>query len=179
VKTGATDGFRLEARDGNTGRLKWTESTDYTLTGMTFNWTPSYGPVMTPQGRVYFAGAGGTMLYFDNPDSGSAPDVHRLAFYGLANYTANPGAFNSTVFIDTPIASDANGNIFFGFRVQGGGAGPLTQSGWARIGADGAGNYVLAGAAAGDPNIFRDSHNVAPAISNDGQTVYVVVKGPT
>src|SRR5262249_51041461 len=31
VKTGATDGFRLEARDGSTGRLKWTESTDYTL----------------------------------------------------------------------------------------------------------------------------------------------------
>src|SRR5262249_36456734 len=92
---------------------------------------------------------------------------------------ANPASFNSTVFIDTPITSDANGNIFFGFRVQGSGAGPLTQSGWARIGADGAGSYVLAGAAAGDPNIFRDSHNVAPAVSNDGQTVYVVVKGST
>src|SRR5262249_16284247 len=63
VKTGATDGFRLEARDGNTGRLRWTVGTDYTLTGMSFNWTPSYGPVMTPEGRVYFAGAGGTVFY--------------------------------------------------------------------------------------------------------------------
>jgi hypothetical protein len=181
VKTGATDGFRIEARDGNTGRLRWTESTDYTLAGMTYNWTPSYGPVMTPQGRVYFAGAGGTVYYIDDPDSPTAPVEHRLAFYGLANYAANPAAFNSSVFIDTPITSDASGNIFFGFRVQGAAPAPLstTQSGWARIGADGTGNYVLVGAMTGDPNITRDSHNVAPALSNDGQTVYVVAKGPT
>jgi hypothetical protein len=179
VKTGATDGFRIEARDGNTGRLRWTESTDYTLAGMSFNWTPSYGPVMTPQGRVYFAGAGGTVYYVDNPDSPTAPVEHRLAFYGLANYTANPAAFNSTVFIDTPITSDANGNIFFGFRVQGTAPAPLstTESGWARIGADGSGSYVLVDAMTGDPSISRDSHNVAPAISNDGQIVYVVAKG--
>jgi hypothetical protein len=181
VKTGAIDGFRIEARDGNTGRLKWTESTDYTLTGMSFNWTPSYGPVMTPQGRVYFAGAGGTVYYFDDADSATAPVKHQLAFYGLGSYAANPAAFNSTVFIDTPITSDANGNIYFGFRVQGTAPAPLstTVSGWARIGADGTGSYVLANAMTGDPNVFRDSHNVAPAISNDGQTVYVVAKGAT
>jgi hypothetical protein len=181
VKTGATDGFRIEARDGSTGKLRWTESTDYTLSGMTFNWTPSYGPVMTPQGRVYFAGAGGTVYYIDNPDSPTAPVEHQLAFYGLANYTANPAAFKSSVFIDTPITSDASGNIFFGFRVEGSAPAPLntTESGWARIGADGTGSYVLADAMTGDPNITRDSHNVAPAISNDGQTVYVVAKGPT
>jgi hypothetical protein len=181
VKTGATDGFRIEARDGSTGRLRWTESTDYTLTGMTFNWTPSYGPAMTPQGRVYFAGAGGTVYYFDNPDSPTAPAVHQLAFYGLANYAANPAAFKSSVFIDTPITSDANGNIFFGFRVEGTAPAPLstTESGWARIGADGSGSYVLVAAMTGDPNISRDSHNVAPALSNDGRTVYVIAKGPT
>jgi hypothetical protein len=85
------------------------------------------------------------------------------------------------VFIDTPITSDANGNIFFGFRVQGTAPAPLstTESGWARIGADGSGSYVLVDAMTGDPNIMRDSHNVAPAISNDGRTVYVVAKGPT
>jgi hypothetical protein len=181
VKTGATDGFRIEARDGTTGKLRWTEGTDYTLTGMTFNWTPSYGPVLTPQGRLYFAGAGGTVYYIDNPDSPTAPVEHQLAFYGLANYAANPAAFQSSVFIDTPITSDANGNIFFGFRVEGTAPAPLstTQSGWARIGADGSGSYVLAGPMTGDPNITRDSHNVAPALSNDGKTVYVVAKGPT
>ena len=45
---------------------------------MSYNWTPSYGPVMTPQGRVYFAGAGGTVWYIDNPDSGTAPVEHRV-----------------------------------------------------------------------------------------------------
>src|SRR5437868_5877119 len=87
VKTGATDGFRLEAHDGNSGRLMWTESTDYTLHGLSFGWVPSYSPVMTPAGRVYYAGAGGTVFYIDNPDSGSAPTPTRLAFYGLANFT--------------------------------------------------------------------------------------------
>jgi hypothetical protein len=38
---------------------------------------------------------------------------------------------------------------------------------------------VLAGAAAGDGAISRVSHNVAPALSNDGSTVYVVVKWST
>ena len=38
---------------------------------------------------------------------------------------------------------------------------------------------MLAGAAANDPLIERDSHNVAPALSNDGTTLYVVVKWAT
>src|SRR5262249_31389928 len=149
--------------------------------GMTFNWTPSYGPVMTPQGRVYFAGAGGTVYYFDNPDSGTAPPVHQLAFYGLASYAANPAAFKSTVFIDTPITSDANGNIFFGFRVQGTAPAPLStpEGGWAGPGAAGSASSALVAAMPSDPTTSRDSHNVAPAVSNDGQTVYVVAKGPT
>src|SRR4051812_38185284 len=101
VKTGATDGFRIEARDGYTGALRWTLPTDYILPS--HNWTPSFGPVMPPAGRVYFAGAGGTVYYFDNPDSATAPVVHQLAFYGLPNYQANAAGFNSSVFIDTPL----------------------------------------------------------------------------
>jgi hypothetical protein len=180
VKTGATDGFQLEAFNGATGQAMWTESTDYTLSGLNFNWTPSYAPVMTPQGRVYFAGAGGTIFYIDNPDSATAPVAHRLAFYGLANYNANPAAYNSSVWIDTPITSDASGNIFFGFRVQGSAPAPLnpTRSGWARISADGTSStYVTVDAMTGDASMFLDSHNVAPALSNDGKTVYVVAKG--
>jgi hypothetical protein len=180
VKTGATDGFELNAFNGATGRPMWTAPTDYTLSGLGFNWVPSYSPVLTPQGRLYFAGAGGTVYYIDNPDSIAPPVEHQLAFYGLSNYLANQAAFNSSVFVDTPITSDANGNIFFGFRVEGTAPAPLntSESGWARIGADGSGSYVLVDAMTGDPLITRDSHNVAPALSNDGKTVYVVAKGP-
>ena len=52
-----------------------------------------------------------------------------------------------------------------------------TQSGFARIDPNGNGTYILAtNAADGDPNIDQDVHNSAPALSNDGQTLYVVVK---
>lgn len=52
-----------------------------------------------------------------------------------------------------------------------------TQSGFARIDPSGNATYVLAGAAANDANIGRDSHNSAPTLSNDQSTLYVVVKG--
>ena len=36
--------------------------------------------------------------------------------------------------------------------------------------------YVLAGTAANDATIGRDTHNSGPAVSNDEATVYVAVK---
>lgn len=94
--------------------------------------------------RLYYPGAGGTIFYIDNPDSTShgAP-VHQVFYTTLANYQANASAFNSTVFINTPITADASGNVFFGFRVQGTAPAPLntTQSGFARI--DPNGNATL------------------------------------
>jgi hypothetical protein len=180
VKTGATDGFQVEAFDGATGTAKYTLATDYTLPS--HNWTPSYSPALaqtTSGTRLYYAGAGGTIYYIDNPDS-NTPDtpVHEVFYTTLANYQANASAFNSSIFIDTPITADSNGAIFFGFRVQGMAPAPLstTQSGYARIDANGNAIYVLAGTAAGDSNIARDSHNSAPALSNDSSTVYVAVK---
>src|SRR5262249_50029101 len=83
VKTGKKGGFEIAAVDGNSGAVRWTIATDYILPD--HDWTPSYSPVMTASGRVYFAGAGGTVYYIDNPDSATAPVVHQLAFYGLAN----------------------------------------------------------------------------------------------
>ena len=99
----------------------------------------------------------------------------------LANYLANAAAYNSTIFINTPITADSNGNVFFGFRVQGTAPAPLstTQSGFARIDPNGNGTYVLAGTAANDATISRDSHNSAPALSNDETTLYVVAKSST
>ena len=67
VKTGATDGFEVQAFDGatggaatigGTGTPKYTLSTDYTINGLSYNWTPSFAPVLASDG------AGGTRLYF-------------------------------------------------------------------------------------------------------------------
>ena len=171
VKTGATDGFRVEARNGTNGALIWQQDTDYSLPS--HNWTPSFAPTLTPSGRLYMAGAGGTILYRDNVNSATAPPLVRIAFYGNANYSANTAAFNAGVKVCTPLTSDSQGNIFFGYRTEGDNPLGIT-SGLARVGANGAVSFVTAAAATGG-TASRVVMNCAPAISNDGATVYVTM----
>ena len=179
VKISAT-GFRVDAFNGSTGAFKYTLATDYIMPA--HNWIPSYNLCIVGT-RLYYAGAGGTMLHVDNIDSNSPSAPVRDVFYTtLANYTANQANFNNTVFINTPITADTAGNIFFGFRVQGAAPAPLstTQSGLARISSTGTGTFVLASVAAGnDAQIDRDSHNAGPALSNDETSIYFPVKSST
>jgi hypothetical protein len=180
VKTGASDGFELQGRNGANGGLMWTQTTDYTLPPFNappHDWTPSFNPALAPSGRVYMPGAGGTIIYRDNPDSPSGT-TGRLAFFGLANYNANSAAFNGSVYITTPITTDSAGNIYFGFNVTG--SNPLgLQSGLARISATGVGSYVSSTAASGDAGLGQMVMNSAPAISPDGSTLYVAVSDGT
>ena len=138
IKTGSAGGYRVDARNGTDGSLLWSQSTDYILPP--HNWTPSYSPALTPANRLYFPGAGGTIYFRDNVDSGGPASTGQLAFFGMANYLANPASYNSTVFVNTPITADSAGNIYFGFRVSG--AAPLgLQSGIARIDSTGSGTW--------------------------------------
>ena len=177
----AANGFRVDALHGADGTPKYSLATDYVLPP--HNWIPVYQPVVAPFGgglRVYYPGAGGTVFATDNPDSDAPPAPARLVFYTtLATYQANAAAFNGSIFINTPITADAAGNIFFGFRVTQPPPAPFNamQSGYARIDTSGNGTFVAATTAAADASINNDSHNCAPALSNDGTTLYVVVKG--
>lgn len=178
VKTGATDGFKVEGLSGVNGAVKWTQTTDYTLPP--HGWTPSYSPVITPQNQLYYAGQGGTVFTRGILDSNtSVPSPTRLAFYGDANYLANPALARANVFINTPITSDAAGDIFFGFQVTStvtlGGVTLNAGGGIARISAGGTATYVQASTAASDGSIRKVVHNAAPALSNDGTTIYVPV----
>ena len=171
VKTGANGGFEVQARSGVDGSLKWSQNTDYILPP--HRWTPSFSPALTPTGRLYLPGAGGTVYFRDNPDSPSGASG-QTSFFGDANYAANAAALNSSVYISTPITSDAAGNIYFGYKVTG--SNPLgLQSGIARISASGVGTYVTATAASGDAGLGQVAMNAAPALSNDGSTVYIAV----
>src|SRR5262252_9441402 len=177
VKNGGM--FSISALTASNGASLYSQGTDYFLPS--HNWVPVYQPVVATSSsgtRLYYPTAGGTVSYIDNIDTGGVKTPVQRAFYGLVNYQANMSGFNSTVFVNTPITADASGNIFFGFRVQGTAPAPLntTQSGFARIDPAGNGTYLLAGTAANDANIGRDTHNSAPALSNDGTTVYVAVK---
>jgi hypothetical protein len=171
VKTGAAGGFRIEARNAATGALVWSADTDYALPP--HNWKPPYNLLLTQQGRLYAPGVGGKLLVRDNADAAAGVFASQF-FYGAAAYNANPAAYNGTVFINTPLTADAQGNIFFGFHVTG--ANPTgVVSGIARVAPNGTGTWVGAAAAAGDTSVQKPAMNCGPAISNDGSTVYIAV----
>jgi hypothetical protein len=171
VKTGAADGFRVDARRAIDGSLLWSLSSDYVLPS--HNWTPSFGLALTTEPRVYFPGIGGTVYFREQPDSASGVQG-QTAFYGFANYQANPSAYNASVTINTPITSDSQGNIYFGFLVSGSPPLPL-KSGIARISAEGDGNWIAASDAAADASMSEVAYNCAPALSSDLSTLYVAV----
>jgi hypothetical protein len=172
VKTGPFDGFRVEGHSGADGSALWMQTTDYLLPP--HSWTPSFGPTLTAGNRLYFAGAGGTLYSMDSPDSPGATITGQLAFFGLDNYNADPAAYNANVYVDTPLTADAAGNVYFGFEVTG--DTPLhLRGGIARIAADGTGSWVAADTASSDPSITKVVMNSAPALSNDGSTLYVAV----
>lgn len=172
VKTTATGGFTLQARNAATGTLFWSLPTDYVLPSNA-QWTPVLPAALGPTNTVYVAAAGGTVLRRPNAASISATAT-RLAFYGLDIFTAHKAEMTASVVIDTPITSDAAGTIYFGFVVQAANAARLS-SGIARIAADGTGSWVSAASAAGTSSISQVAMNCAPALSPDGTTLYIAV----
>jgi hypothetical protein len=172
VKTGATDGFKLEGRSGVTGALVWTATTDYSLPP--HNWVPSVGPVLARGRTVLFPGAGGTILRRSRPDRVTG-SLRRYAFYGLDAYTANPGSFDGTVKVTTPLTADSRGNVYFGFTTFAGAPLGLT-SGIARVSRSGRGTWVSAATAASDATMVRVPYGCAPALSADGRVLYVAVR---
>ena len=174
LKSTAAGGFRIEARAGENGALLWSEATDYRLPSGAF-WTPSYNLTLTASNRVYAPGAGGKLVFRENVDAATGP-MQTAVFYGAANYAASAAAYDTSVYINTPLTSDQSGNIFFGFIVTGANPAGLV-GGIARVGADGRGSWVGASAAAGVTGIDKVAMNSAPALSPDSRTLYVAVAG--
>ena len=177
VKTQTDGGFQMQAHSAAKGTLVWSANSDYVIPSN--EWIPSFGATLTPTStnRLYMPGAGGKVYYMDNPDSAGGT-LQTIVFYGASNYSSASSTYNSTVFINTPITSDAKGNIYFGFVVTGSNPANLT-SGFARIGTDGSTRWVPAGSYNGTSGAVATapSMNAAPGISNDGSTVYVSVHG--
>lgn len=172
VKTSSTGEFRLEARTGTTGSLVWSGPSDHVPPSGS-NWFPSFNLVLTSANRLYAPGAGGRLWMRNDADSVSDL-LQSVTFFGSAAYDSAPSAFNASVFINTPLTADAAGNVYFGFVVTGSNPANL-RSGIARITPTGTGSWVSASAAAQDPGIAKVATNSAPALSNDGRTLYVLV----
>jgi hypothetical protein len=175
VKVGPTGGFRVDARSGADGALLWTTVSDYILPP--HDWTPIFGPALTPAGRLYFPGAGGTVHFRDEPDAATGASG-QIAFYGDLARGGRALAFARNVRINTPLTTDGAGNLFFGFEVVLP-TPPVLQSGIARIAANGTGIWTSVTAAVSDPTMRKVVHNSAPALSNDEATLYVAVSNGT
>lgn len=174
--------FKVAAYQANVGRLKYELTTDYLLPP--FNWVPVFQPVLATNqagARLYYGGAGGTVFYVNDPDSDSPGAPVRLCFYNsVANYLTNTTLLNSNVYINSALTADADGAVFFAFRLLTNGPSTSTantRGGFARIDPTGSASYVLSSAVIGLPNAATTPpHNCAPALSPDGSILYVVVK---
>jgi hypothetical protein len=175
VKTSSSGNFEVEGITGSSGAIEWTYGSNYVLPP--YGWTPSFSPALTPSNTLYYPGAGGTVFSVADPDSSSPGTPSQIAFFGNSNYQANPSAYNSSVYIDTPITSDSSGDVYFGYRVTG--STPLgtllSSSGIARITPAGAATYVPISSLTSNAALTSTVMNGAPAISADGTKLYVAL----
>jgi hypothetical protein len=176
---GLNDAYRVEARLGFDGSLLWSAPTDFVTAPSDGNWVPSFSPTLTPEGSFYFQGIGGTVYRVGDPNAASV--VPELISF-LPDY-ADPKLrqeYNDTVFISTPLTSDKDGNVYFGYEASGSAPGGLT-SGIARIAPDGTATYVPASSITGPNDVtgLRLGTNSAPALSLDGTKLYVALQGDT
>jgi hypothetical protein len=166
VKT--TTGFRVEAHNGANGHRMWTQATKYQVPSATF--VPGLGPTLSGN-QLFVPDFAGRVIVRQTPDQ-TRGTVSRLVFYGKKNYAQNPTLYQQNVQINTPLTTDANGNLYFGFLVLG--ATPIgLQSGVARVAADGTGTWVSAATISNDTGVTNVAMSCAPALSNDGGTLYL------
>ena len=158
--------YNIKVYEGGTGRLKYTLTNDYRVLRNMSGLRLVYQPVLValPSGvRLYYPGAGGTVYYVDNPDSDTPSPPVQICFYtNLTAYASNAAAFNTSVFIYAPLAASTNGEIYFAYS----GRIPSINTnggGFVRIDVDGNCTYVTG---------VGSTMNCAPALSNDGSTVY-------
>ncbi|HEY3781842.1 MAG TPA: hypothetical protein VGL56_12215 [Fimbriimonadaceae bacterium] len=168
------DTYRVEGHDLGTGVTTWTENSDF-VDWMPHDWTPIYGAAIDPANHLYYAGPGGTIYKRSSADAVNAT-VTQLCFYGMSNFQSTSVAYASNIQVCTPITTDANNNIYFGFYVASEFTSPLgISSGIAKISSTGVGTWVSADGASGFTG-QEVATNCAPAVTADGKFVYVGVK---
>src|SRR6202163_2466443 len=92
VKTG-TNSFRVEARNGATGKRLWPQNTGYPPPGASF--VPGLGTTISGN-QLFVPDIAGRVLVRQNPDQ-AVGTVTRRYFYGAKNYRQSPAAYAQNV----------------------------------------------------------------------------------
>jgi len=172
------DNWRVIARSGETGKVIWSYSTDYSATLVyPADWTTIYPMGLTNSNTLAFAGGGGTVLH-RSADLATAP-VTRLSFYQkYGNYLSDPSAF-SGIKICTPITGDGKGDIWFGYLVNGSCptavANAIGSGGFVTINAAGVATFMPVSALKLSGGPARPSLDSAPAVTANGEFMYGTV----
>jgi hypothetical protein len=172
TRVSAKAGYRVVAYSGTNGARRWSLNTDWQVP-LIGGFTPPLPAVLTPSTSLAVAGAGGTVLIRSHANQ-SAGSVRRLVFYGAAQWKAHRSVYNKAVQITTPLTAGPDGSVYFGFSVRGKTPAHLT-SGIARIAANGHATWIAVPVAAAGKTLTTVAVSCAPALSPDGQTVYIAV----
>ena len=120
-------GWELPGRGANatTGNVIWRSP----VSGFTLpshDWIPIFGITLTPNDKhVVYPGPGGTIYARTFPNAAVGMATQFAFFNPTASgtttnlYGMNPTAFNNAIQVCTPISSDAQGNLFFGYTSSG------------------------------------------------------------
>ncbi|HVT14038.1 MAG TPA: hypothetical protein VHE55_17375 [Fimbriimonadaceae bacterium] len=175
AKIGATDGIDFLGFFPD-GTLKYILGTDYTFPP--HGWTPSCAGCLV-LGNYYLAvpGSAGTIYLLQNPDL-PLNQPTQLCYYGMSEYKASDmiqAQYDANVKICTPLMSSPVSQIYFGVRVLGPTDANL-ESGFVQMTVTpNLGNFISVKDACGDNTMTEPVMNCAPALSNDGKYVYIVV----
>ncbi len=176
VKVELDSGFKVQAHIGATGRMLWTEPSDYVMPP--HSWTPMFGPclVRSPKGPAFVDVAyplGGGRVAFRDADAFKAK-VSWTSFYGAQAWNDDPATYTDKVRICTPLTPTPDGAVLFGFKVLG--DTPLhLRSGIARVDSKGQAKYAFADDLSGDPDVASVKMNGAIAVTTWTNEGYVVL----
>ncbi len=171
VKTGSSNGYRIDARSLTTGKLIYSVATDFV--SQNYSWVSLCGPALTGRNELVIPGAAGTVLIKQNADDPDSP-VTRVAPYGMENYTRDKTTLESVLKIAGSITTDGQGNIFYGYRAT---STPFSYvfSSLVKIAPDRTAVVKAAQSCVPEGSLFRPTGNGSPAIGYNGDIYWQLV----
>lgn len=181
------DNWKVVGHSGANGNTLWSLNTDYSAALIFPNdWTTVFPITLFQSGAgsnirgVAAAGAAGSVMVRASADAASSTAVRYIFYTTLADFNRNKASYQP-VKINTPITADASGNLYFGYEVTASvpsNLAKLGSGGIAKVNAHtGASIFMPVGSMNVDSSLSRPAMNASPALTVDGQYIYVALSG--